>query len=185
MVLFLTGILKYKVGMEQSRSYALVTGASGGIGKEFALILAAKGKPLILVGRNRAKLEAVKAELIGPETLNTLVIPCDLSEPGSAQRLHASCAEKNLIVDVLINNAGSGLFGKALDLDLQGIEDMIALNSISLTNLCSLFGRDMEERGTGDILNVGSFAGLNATPYFAAYAATKAYVLRSEERRGG
>lgn len=163
--------------MEQSSSYALVTGASGGIGKEFALLLAPMGRPLILVGRNRARLEAVKAELVGPGAAGTVVLPCDLSEPGAAVRLHAVCAEKGLAVGMLINNAGSGLFGQAIDLDPQGIEAMVNLNISALTNLCSLFGRDMRERGQGDILNVGSFAGLNATPFFASYAATKSYVL--------
>jgi uncharacterized protein len=178
--------------MEQSRSYALVTGASGGIGREFALQLAAVGKPLILVGRNSSRLEAVKAELArirAPSTPvagepphnhvaeETVAIPCDLSEPGAAARLHASCAEKGLVVDMLINNAGSGLFGQAIDLDPEGIEAMVNLNVSALTNLCSLFGRDMRKRGSGEILNVGSFAGLNATPFFASYAATKSYVL--------
>jgi len=163
--------------MEQSRSYALVTGASGGIGKEFALLLAAEGKPLVLVGRNSRRLDAVKAELAGSRVEETVIIPCDLSEPGAAGRLHAACAEKGLVVDMLINNAGSGLFGLAIDIDPQGIEAMVNLNITALTNLCSLFGRDMREQGKGDILNVGSFAGLNATPFFASYAATKSYVL--------
>ncbi|MFH2114776.1 MAG: SDR family NAD(P)-dependent oxidoreductase, partial [Spirochaetota bacterium] len=163
--------------MEQSRSYALVTGASGGIGKEFALLLAAGGKPLVLVGRNGRRLEAVKAELASLQAAGTMVIPCDLAEPGAAARLHAACAEKGLVVDMLINNAGSGLFGQAIDLELKGVEAMVTLNISSLTNLCSLFGRDMRKRGHGDILNVGSFAGLNATPFFASYAATKSYVL--------
>lgn len=163
--------------MEQSRSFVLVTGASGGIGKEFALQLAAAGRPLVLVGRNTGRLEAVKAELAGPRTAETVVISCDLSEPGAAQRLHASCTGKDLVVDTLINNAGSGLFGPAIDLDPQGVEAMVNLNISSLTNLCSFFGRDMRKRGFGEILNVGSFAGLNATPFFASYAATKTYVL--------
>jgi short-subunit dehydrogenase len=163
--------------MEQSSSYALVTGASGGIGKEFALLLAAQGKALVLAGRSLDRLEAVKAELAGPEAAATVIIPCDLSEPGAAERLHTACAEKGLVVDVLINNAGSGLFGQSIDLDTRKVESMVNLNISALTNLCSLFGRDMRTRGYGDILNVGSFAGLNATPFFASYAATKSYVL--------
>jgi hypothetical protein len=163
--------------MEQSSSYALVTGASGGIGKEFALLLASTGKPLILVGRNKLKLEAAQTELAGPKAAATVILPCDLSEPGAAVRLHAACLEKGLAVDLLINNAGSGLFGQAIDQDPEGLEAMVNLNISGLTNLCSLFGRDMRERGQGEILNVGSFAGLNATPFFASYAATKSYVL--------
>ncbi len=140
-------------------------------------MLAAAGRTLVLVGRNSGRLEAVKVELAGPRVAETVVIPCDLSEPGAATRLHASCAKKGLVVDTLINNAGSGLFGHAIDLDPQGIEAMVNLNITSLTNLCSLFGRDMRKRSFGEILNVGSFAGLNATPFFASYAATKSYVL--------
>lgn len=163
--------------MQSDIKYALVTGASGGIGKEFAQMLANEGWAIILVGRNTAKLEAVKAALKGANASASVVVPCDLSMAGAAGRLHAACAEKGLAVDMLVNNAGSGVFGASLDLASEGIEAMVNLNISALTNLCALFGKDMKARGTGRILNVGSFAGLNATPYFAAYAATKSYVL--------
>jgi len=163
--------------MQSVINYALVTGASGGIGKEFAQVLASEGWAIILVGRNTVKLEAVKAALKGANAAASVVVPCDLSMTGAAERLHAACAEKGLEVDLLVNNAGSGVFGASLDLAPESIEAMVNLNISSLTNLCALFGRDMKARGTGRILNVGSFAGLNATPYFAAYAATKSYVL--------
>ncbi len=163
--------------MQSVIKYALVTGASGGIGKEFALQLAADGWAIVLTGRNVAKLEAVKSALKGSGAAASVVVPCDLSATGAAERLHAVCAEKGLAVDLLVNNAGSGVFGACLDLEPAGIEAMVNLNISALTNLCALFGKDMKARGTGRILNVGSFAGLNATPYFAAYAATKSYVL--------
>ncbi len=163
--------------MEPVDTYALVTGASGGIGKEFAQRLADEGWAIILVGRNEARLKAVKAALNGACATASVVVPCDLSKSGAAERLHAACAEKGLAVDLLVNNAGSGIFGPSLDLAPEGIEAMVNLNISALTNLCALFGKDMKARGTGRILNVGSFAGLNATPYFAAYAATKSYVL--------
>ncbi|PKL07639.1 MAG: hypothetical protein CVV51_13065 [Spirochaetae bacterium HGW-Spirochaetae-7] len=163
--------------MESSNTYALVTGASGGIGKEFASRLAAEGWALVLVGRNEAKLQAVKAGLAGTRADESVVMPVDLSEPGAAGRLHAACVEKGLVVDLLVNNAGSGLFGESLSLPAAGVESMINLNVSALTSLCALFGADMKARGSGCILNVGSFAGLNATPYFASYAATKSYVF--------
>ncbi len=177
--------------MKSELSYALVTGASGGIGKEFASRLAAEGWPVVLVGRNEARLQAVKAGLAGTSAAESVVMPADLSQPGAAERLHAECAGRGLVVDLLVNNAGSGLFGECLSLSTTGVEAMINLNVSALTNLCALFGADMKARGSGRILNVGSFAGLNATPYFASYAATKSYVfyyslaLRTELARSG
>ncbi|PKL22987.1 MAG: hypothetical protein CVV47_17080 [Spirochaetae bacterium HGW-Spirochaetae-3] len=171
--------------------YALVTGASGGIGKEFATRLAADGWAVVLVGRNSTTLEAVKTGLAGANANAAVVLPCDLSVPGAAERLYAACAEKGLSIELLVNNAGSGVFGESLDLAPAALEAMVNLNVSALTNLCALFGRDMKARGSGRILNVGSFAGLNATPYFASYAATKSYVnayslaLRAELKDSG
>jgi len=154
-------------------------------------MLASEGWAIVLVGRNAAKLEAVRAGLKGPNAKASVVVPCDLSASGAAERLHAACSEKGLVVDLLVNNAGSGVFGACLDLAPAAIEAMVNLNINALTNLCALFGKDMKARGSGRILNVGSFAGLNATPYFASYAATKSYVLnyslalRAELRSSG
>lgn len=157
--------------------HALVTGASGGIGAEFALQLAASGHALILAGRNRGRLESTLGALRGPRAAESLAIPMDLSEQGAASRLHAECAARGLVVDTLVNNAGSGVFGAAVDSDPAAVEAMLRLNVQALASLSALFGRDMKARGRGRILNVGSFAGLQATPYFAAYAASKAFVL--------
>jgi len=163
--------------MQLNNGYALVTGASGGIGREFALQLAAQGRALILVGRNVKALEDVKSSLTGARAADAQVIPCDLAKPGAAETLHKACADRGAVVDLLVNNAGWGLFGASVDLAPADLEAMVNLNISALTNLCSLFGRDMKARGHGGILNVGSFAGLNATPYFGSYAATKSYVL--------
>lgn len=163
--------------MQTIMKYALVTGASGGIGKEFAGKLAAEGWAIVLVGRNEGRLEAVRAGLSGANASASVVVPCDLSQPGAAGRLYRACAELGLSVDLLVNNAGSGVFGDSLSQSPEAVEAMINLNVSALTNLCALFGRDMKARGSGRILNVGSFAGLNATPYFASYAASKSYVL--------
>lgn len=156
---------------------ALVTGASGGIGAEFARALSREGWRLVLAGRSAERLESVRAGLEGPLAKEALVLQADLSEPGAGERLHRACGDRGLEVDLLVNNAGAGVFGESADLRPDELEAMAALNVTALTVLSSLFGRDMRDRGRGGILNVGSFAGLNATPYFAAYAATKSYVL--------
>ncbi len=175
--------------MSDFTGHALVTGASGGIGREFAIQLAADGWPVVLVGRNEARLAAVMESLGGQA--GHIVVPCDLSKPGAAEVLHSACVRQGIAVDLLVNNAGSGLFGDALGQPPADIEAMVNLNVSTLTNLCALFGADMKKRGTGHILNVASFAALNATPYFASYAATKSYVLnfslalRAELRSSG
>jgi len=162
---------------KQGPGTALVTGASGGIGAEFARALSREGWRLVLAGRNAERLESVRAGLQGPRAKEAIALQADLSEPGAGERLHRACREGGLEVDLLVNNAGSGLLGQSADLPPAALEAMAALNVTALTVLSSLFGRDMRDRGSGRILNVGSFAGLNATPYFAAYAATKSYVL--------
>ncbi|HUW70926.1 MAG TPA: SDR family NAD(P)-dependent oxidoreductase [bacterium] len=163
--------------MDSTRMYALVTGASGGIGRQFARQLADQGKPCILVARDSARLAAVLAELPEPARSLSVAMPSDLSAQGAAASLYAACRDKGIVVDLLVNNAGSGVFGPSLSVDPPGVAAMIGLNVTALTTLCQLFGADMKARGTGQILNVGSFAGLNATPFFASYAATKSYVL--------
>jgi len=162
---------------KQGPGTALVTGASGGIGAEFARALSREGWRLVLAGRNAERLESVRCGLQGPRAKEAIALQADLSEPGAGERLHRACREGGLEVDLLVNNAGSGLLGQSADLPPAALEAMAALNVTALTVLSSLFGRDMRDRGSGRILNVGSFAGLNATPYFAAYAATKSYVL--------
>jgi len=127
--------------------------------------------------RDRAKALVKKGLDPIVEKKAAIALQADLSEPGAGERLHRACREGGLEVDLLVNNAGSGLLGQSADLPPAALEAMAALNVTALTVLSSLFGRDMRDRGSGRILNVGSFAGLNATPYFAAYAATKSYVL--------
>jgi uncharacterized protein len=178
--------------MIQSRyGKALVTGASGGIGEEFARRLSASGWETVLVGRNEARLEAVRRSLEGPGAGGSVVIPADLSRPRAAEALAAECGRRGLEIELLVNNAGSGLFGPAAGLPAREVEAMLGLNIVALTGLCSLFSARMLERGGGRILNVGSLAGDFALPYFASYAASKSYVLsyslalRAELRKSG
>ncbi len=156
----------------ESTDYALITGATGGIGAEFARLLCHEGKKVILVGRTLDKLEKMAAELGARATY----IQADLSLPGASGEIHEACVKRGLKVDCLINNAGAGLFGASIDLDPTAVDRMLALNMAGLTGLCSLFGKDMAGAGRGSILNVGSIAGRVAMPYFASYAASKAYV---------
>lgn len=155
---------------------ALVTGASAGVGREFSRQLAARGAELVLASRNREKLESLKAEIEAGHGISAEVIFVDLSVPGSGVFLYAECERRGLEVDILVNNAGQGMFGLSTDQEPATIEGLLALNMISLTTLSSMFGAKMRKKGGGHILNVGSFAGNQASPYFASYAASKRYV---------
>lgn len=177
--------------LEPSYGMALVTGASGGIGKEFAIQLSHRGWDLILVGRNEERLEETRRSLDGRRAESSIAIKADLSDRGAGVALHADCRKRGYAVELLVNDAGSGLFGPSTALPAERIESMLSLNILSLTSLCGLFGGDMESRGSGRILNVGSLAGEFALPYFASYAASKSYVLgyslalRAELRASG
>ncbi len=170
---------------------ALITGASSGVGREFSIQLAARGMDLVLVSRNREKLDSLKVELEMAYRISVEVIPADLSMTGSGLLLYAECEKRGLDIDILINNAGQGMFGLSTDQEPMKIEGLLTLNMLALTTLSSLFAVKMREKGGGYILNVGSFAGNQATPYFASYAASKRYVhdftlaLRREVKAAG
>ncbi|MBP7479732.1 MAG: SDR family oxidoreductase [Spirochaetaceae bacterium] len=160
----------------KNSQWALVTGASAGVGREIAVILASKGWNLVLAARSEDKLSVLKEELISSYAVQIEVIKSDLSKPDSAKAVFDFCVGKNIAVDLLINNAGTGAFGESVVLQ-DSVIPMIHLNVISLTQLCALFGSQMKERKSGSILNVGSIAGNQPTSYFASYAASKSYVL--------
>jgi short-subunit dehydrogenase len=176
--------------LEPSYGWALVTGASGGIGREMAIQLSLSGWKLILVGRNAARLEETRLAL-GPAAGESVCLAADLSAPGAGRALYEDCARRKLEVELLVNNAGAGLFGESVDLAAEKVEAMLNLNILALTSLCSVFGKAMSARGRGLILNVGSLAGNFALPFFASYAASKSYVLsfslalRAELRSSG
>ena len=163
--------------LEPRYGWALVTGASGGIGREFAIQLARCGWKLLLVGRNWERLEETRNCLGGAAVGASVSIKADLSDRGAGIALHDLCLKKGFEVELLVNNAGSGLFGKSAGLPADAVESMLGLNITALTSLCALFGQDMTARAGGRILNVGSLAGNFALPYFASYAASKSYVL--------
>ena len=155
---------------------ALITGASAGLGVEFARQLAARGYRLILAARRKDRLDAVAGELG-----NARVIAIDLAEPGAAAALIAECDAAGAQVDLLVNNAGFGLRGPFTKLDAGRQREMIDLNVGALTDLCRLIGPRMAERRSGAILNVASTAAFQPGPKMAVYFATKAYVLSFTE----
>lgn len=157
---------------------ALITGASSGIGLEIAQELHARGLSLVLVARNQVRLENAAREAFGGVG-NVTTIAQDLSVRDGADRLHRSLEGRR--IDVLVNNAGGGVFGEHLLLDPERIEQMLTLNIHTPTRLCALLGGEMRTRRTGHILNVASTAAYQPVPYFAAYAASKSYVLNFSE----
>ena len=156
---------------------ALITGASSGIGVEFADLLAAQKINLVLAARRREPMEKLAAELRRKYGIEVLVEPIDLAAPGAGARLKNSLDERSISIDILVNNAGYGLQGDFLETPIERTVDMIQLNVTAITELSYLFGRDMAERGSGHILLVASLLAFQGVPSFAAYAATKAYVL--------
>ena len=157
---------------------ALVTGATGGIGLELARLLAADGLHLILVGRRRDRLDQIAAELGKAHGIGVRIDSRDLSEYGTASRLWSDLASTGAKVDVLVNNAGVGLYGAVAKQDPGALDRMVQLNVAALTTLTRLALPGMLERRWGRILNLASVVGYQpGAPYMAAYYATKAYVL--------
>lgn len=152
---------------------ALVTGASSGIGREIARYLAKLGYDLIISARNTEKLNLLKEEL---SFVNVSVITADLSKEQSAFELYEQT--KNEQIDFLVNCAGFGAYGKFIDVPLNRELELIHTNISSLHIITKLFLKDMVNRNSGHILNVGSAAGFLAGPTFSSYYASKNYVVR-------
>src|SRR5436190_12742818 len=159
----------------------LITGASSGIGEAFARKLATQGHDLLLVARSEDKLIALCNELGLNHDVRAQYYVADLSGPDAPARLLAETQERNLEIDLLINNAGFGSMGEFAALDLDRELNMIDLNVRSLVELTHLFLQPMRERKSGSIINVASTAGFQAVPFMATYAATKAFVLSFSE----
>lgn len=154
---------------------ALITGASSGIGADMARILSDKGYDLILVARNKRKMEVLAKEL----KTNAEIIPMDISSTYNCTELYNLVKKKN--IDVLVNNAGFGLFGEFCCTKLDKELDMIELNVKTVHTLTKLFLKDFIKKDKGYILNVASSAAFMPGPLMATYYATKAYVLHLTE----
>ena len=155
---------------------ALITGASAGLGVDFARQLAAKGKRLVLVARRKDRLDALVAELG-----NARAVEADLSLPDAADRLMADLATHGEHVELLVNNAGFGLTGRFAELDGKRQREMIDLNCGALVELAHAVLPGMIDRKSGAILNVASTAAFQPGPGMAVYFATKAFVLSFSE----
>lgn len=156
---------------------AIVTGASGGLGWEFAQLLAQAGHDLVLIARSADKLEANASTLRAKYGVNVSVIAMDLSQPGAAQAVFARVPE----CDVLVNNAGFANNGKFARLSQETVSSEVNLNVVTLTELTRSYLPAMLERKSGKILNVASTAGFLPGPNMAVYYATKAYVISFSE----
>ena len=163
------------------KNTALITGASNGIGLELAKIHASRGGDLVLVARNKAKLDELKVALENQFKVSVYTIGKDLSAINSAQEVYEETSKKNILIDYLINNAGFGDFGMFSETNWDKELQMINLNITTLTLFTKLYLQDMVKRGSGKILNVASTASFQPGPTMAVYCATKAYVLSFTE----
>jgi uncharacterized protein len=159
---------------------ALITGASGGIGLEFARLFAKKGHNLILVARNEEQLQCIALEL---EVFNieVKIYAKDLSILDNAKFIYDDLKKKNIVVNFLINNAGFGIKGLYTEIEWHREYEMYILNMITLAYFTKVFARDMKERNFGRIINLGSTGSFQPGPYMAGYCATKAFVLNLSE----
>ncbi len=175
--------------IESIAKTALITGATGGLGEEFARIFARGGYELVLVARNEQKLEVLAKQLNEQYGVVATAFACDLSEEGAAARVAGFTEQENIDVDVLVNNAGFGDYGMFAASDLSKQTEMVNVDVRALTELTYWYLGPMIERGYGKVLNIGSIASFMPGPFMPTYFASKAYVLSftesiSEELKG-
>ena len=162
-------------------STALVTGASKGLGKVFAEVLASRGMNVVLVARSKDLLCAQAQSLSEKYGIRALAIGADLGSPRAPFDIQTELARQDIEIDLLINNAGFGLSGSFLSHDLKQEETQIQVNVQALMALTHIIGRSMAARGRGSIINLASNSSFQPLPYMAGYAATKAFVLYFSE----
>jgi hypothetical protein len=160
---------------------ALITGASSGIGRELAKLFAGGGYNLVLVARSRPIMEELAAELHIKYQVTITIIEKDLSSPASPREIFDELKSKSIHIDVLVNNAGIGVYGKFHETGFEEEIRQIHVNLLSLTHLTRLAVAEMLKKGGGKILNLGSTASFSPVPLAAIYGATKAYVLSFSE----
>jgi short-subunit dehydrogenase len=161
--------------VESPEKWAIVTGASSGLGSEFAHQLAARGYDIVLVARRAERLQTV-AKDVEATGRRAIAIASDLTAPGAVQALLRELEARELAADLLVNNAGVGLYGGVLEHTADQVVAMLQLNVMALTELALAVGKQMADRESGAIINVSSTAGFQPEPWFATYAASKAYV---------
>jgi hypothetical protein len=161
---------------EWKGDWALVTGASSGIGKAFAERIAASGLNLVLVARRRERLEALASALASAHGVETRVVALDLAAQEAPRRLRQELGNAGIRVRLLVNNAGFGVWGRFEAAPAETYDRMVRLNVEALPTLCHQFLGDLASHRSGAVINVSSAAALQPVPYMAAYAATKAFV---------
>lgn len=166
--------------MENNNQYALITGATSGIGYELAKLFAADGYHLVIVARDQQQLDA-KATELKQSGVEVISIAKDLFDPEQAFALYAELQSQGIRIDVLVNNAGQGVYGEFEDTDIDRELDIINLNISSLVVLSKLFLKEMTARNSGKILNTASIASKTPGPWQAVYHGTKAFVLSFTE----
>jgi short-subunit dehydrogenase len=160
--------------MENKKKYALVTGATSGIGLELAKLFVKDGYNLVIVARDQEELDKTATAL--GNTVEVITIAKDLFDSDNAFKVYDEVKAKGIEIDVLVNNAGHGLYGEFTDTDLKKELNIIQLNISSLVVLTKLFVQDMVKRGSGKILNTSSVASKSPGPWQSVYHATKAFV---------
>ena len=160
---------------------ALVTGASSGLGADFARLLAARGCNLICVARRAERLRSLRREIVAQHASTVEVLPTDLLAPDAAQHLYDRVRSLGMTLDVLINNAGFGIYGDFVDIPWPRERDMLTLDIVTLTHLTKLCVTDMVARKFGFVLLVASVTAFQPTPSYATYGAAKSYVVNFGE----
>ncbi len=159
----------------------LITGASGGIGKELAYIFAREGHDVVLVARSETALNLIAKDCEKQHGVQTFVIVADLAVENAGKNLYDEVLRRGIEVDVLVNNAGFGSHGSFVNQKVMSNTQMIQLNIITLMELTALFVKEMVKNKRGKILNIASTAAFQPVPNFAVYAGTKAFVLHFTE----
>jgi short-subunit dehydrogenase len=167
--------------MTAVRPWALITGGSSGLGQEFARLLVSRGYNLVLTARRHDRLVQFREELLADShsqnerAIDIRLITTDLATHDGAKNLAAEVDSLNVEIDLLINNAGFGIYGSFLEQNEQAIHDMIAVNALSSTMLLRHFAAKMAKRNRGQILQVSSYAGVQPIPRYSVYSASKAF----------
>ncbi len=162
-------------------STALVTGASSGIGREFARALAVRGCDLVIVARRHDRLESLASELRSDHQVDVEVMAADLTERDDLAEVETRLRDVAPPIDLLVNNAGMATYGPFLEIDVEDEDTEIRLNVLAVARLAHVALPGMVERGSGAIVNVSSLAGMQPVPFNTTYAATKAFVSSFSE----
>ncbi|MRH92359.1 SDR family NAD(P)-dependent oxidoreductase [Nocardia sp. SYP-A9097] len=165
--------------------YALITGASSGIGSAFAEALAESGRDLVLVARSKQALVSRATELSTRYGVHAVPYALDLTQPGAVRELATMLSDDGFTIDFLVNNAGFGTQGRFDRIDPERDHDQVLLNVVTVVDLCHALVPGMVARGQGTVVNVGSMGGFQPAPYLAVYGATKAFILSFSQALAG